>query len=178
MNRPSQSHAHQSHPPTGLTPTPDAMALLWDAVPVGICLLASDQTVVFVNRMVARLLRRSAADCAGKMFSDLIGQSLNVKNPLHSTGVLKFQAEADAAATEAADRDADEVPALTVIEWEQLRLSGIPSVSTLLTLRDITRECELEQDRDRLATVAEESPYPIVEIDRDGNILYVNPAMV
>ena len=63
----------------------------------------------------------------------------------------------------------------TVIEWEQLRLSGIPSVSTLLTLRDISRECRVEQDRDRLATVAEESPHPIVEIDRNGNILYVNP---
>lgn len=178
MNRPSQSHAHQSQPTTGPTPTPDAMGLLWDAVPVGICLLASDQTVVFANRMAARLLRRSAADCAGKMFSNLIGQSFEMNNALHSTGVLKFQAEADSAANEATDHDAGEAPALTVIEWEQLRLSGIPSVSTLLTLRDITRECELEQDRDRLATVAEESPYPIVEIDRNGNILYVNPAMV
>ncbi|MCS6296523.1 MAG: response regulator [Nitrospira sp.] len=178
MNSPSQSRAHQSQPPTGLTPTPDAMGLLWDAVPLGICLLASDQTVVFVNRMAARLLRRSAADCAGKMFSNLIGQSFEMNNALHSTGVLKFQAEADSAANEATDHDAGEAPALTVIEWEQLLLSGIPSVSTLLTLRDITRECELEQDRDRLATVAEESPYPIVEIDRNGNILYVNPAMV
>jgi PAS domain-containing protein len=67
------------------------MGLLWDAVPLGICLLASDQTVVFVNRMAARLLRRSVADCAGKMFSNLIGQSFEMNNALHSTGVLKFQ---------------------------------------------------------------------------------------
>ncbi|MDR4472145.1 MAG: PAS domain-containing protein [Nitrospira sp.] len=69
-------------------------------------------------------------------------------------------------------------PGYALIEWEQLRMSGIPGVAALLTLRDVTRECELETDRDRLATVAEESPYPIVEIDRHGNILYVNPAMV
>ncbi len=178
MNRPSQSGSPQSQPPTGFTLAPETMVLLWDAVPLGICLLASDHTIVFVNRMAARLLGRSPADCAGKLFSNLAGQPLELSNSLHSTGVLKFQAGLGGTSDEATDRDADETPAVTVIEWEQLRLSGIPSVSTLLTLRDISRECELEQDRDRLATVADESPYPIVEIDRNGNILYANPTMV
>ncbi len=154
------------------------MGLLWDAVPLGICLLAPDHSIVFANRIAARLLGRSAADCAGKMLSDLIGQPLELNDSLHSTGVLKLQAGHMGAPVEDQACETDEAAALTVIEWEQLRLSGIPSVSTLLTLRDISRECELEKDRDRLATVADESPYPIVEIDRDGNILYVNPAMV
>lgn len=154
------------------------MGLLWDAVPLGICLLAPDHSIVFANRIAARLLGRSAADCAGKMLSDLIGQPLELNDSLHSTGVLKLQAGHVGAPVEDQACETDEAAALTVIEWEQLRLSGIPSVSTLLTLRDISRECELEKDRDRLATVADESPYPIVEIDRDGNILYVNPAMV
>lgn len=178
MNRPSQSPSHLSKPPAGFTPASEAMGVLWDAMPLGICLLASDHTLVFVNRMAARLLRRSPADCAGKSFSDLIGQPLELNNSLHSTGMLKFQAGIGGASDEARDSNADEASAVTVIEWEQLRVSGIPSASTLLTLRDISRECELEQDRDRLATVAEESPYPIVEIDRNGNIFYVNPAMV
>ncbi|MGC3973803.1 MAG: response regulator [Nitrospira sp.] len=178
MSRPSHLRSHQSHPPTGFTPAPEAMGLLWDALPLGICLLAPDHTIVFANRLAARLLGGSQADCAGKLLSDLIGQPIELNNSLHSTGVLKFQRDQAAASAEDEEGDAAETPALTVIEWEQLRLSGIPSVSTLLTLRDVSRECELEQDRDRLATVAEESPYPIVEIDRNGNILYVNPAMV
>ncbi|HQV12917.1 MAG TPA: PAS domain-containing protein, partial [Nitrospira sp.] len=154
------------------------MGLLWDAVPLGICLLASDHSIVFANRIAARLLGRSASDCAGKLLSDLTGQPLELNDSLHSTGVLKLQAGRVGAPIEDQTCVVDEAAALTVIEWEQLRLSGIPSVSTLLTLRDVSRECELEKDRDRLATVADESPYPIVEIDRDGNILYVNPAMV
>ncbi len=154
------------------------MGLIWDAIPLGICLLAPDHSIVFANRIAARLLHRSPADCAGKVLSELIGQPLELNNSLHSTGVLKFQAGLATASPDDAEQDPADAPPLTVIEWEQLRLSGIPSVSTLLTLRDISRECELEQDRDRLATVAEESPYPIVEIDRNGNILYVNPAMV
>ncbi len=178
MSRPSQSRSDHSQPPTGFRPTPEAMGLLWDAVPLGICLLAPDHSIVFANRIAARLLGRSAADCAGKMLSDLIGQPLELNDSLHSTGVLKLQAGHMGAPVEDQACETDEAAALTVIEWEQLRLSGIPSVSTLLTLRDISRECELEKDRDRLATVADESPYPIVEIDRDGNILYVNPAMV
>ncbi|MBX3343507.1 MAG: response regulator [Nitrospira sp.] len=178
MSRPSHSRSHHSQPPSGFTPSPEMMGLLWEAVPLGICLLAPDHTIVFANRMAARLLGRSPADCAGKRCSELTGQPLELNDSLHSTGVWKFQSGAAAAFDETTDMNATDAPALTVIEWEQLRLSGIPSVSTLLTLRDISRECELEQDRDRLATVAEESPCPIVEIDRNGNILYVNPAMV
>ncbi|HMV57970.1 MAG TPA: PAS domain-containing protein, partial [Nitrospira sp.] len=178
MSRPSHSRSHHPQPPSGFTPSPEMMGLLWEAVPLGICLLAPDHTIVFANRMAARLLGRSPADCAGKRCSELTGQPLELNDSLHSTGVWKFQSGAAAASDETTDMNATDAPALTVIEWEQLRLSGIPSVSTLLTLRDISRECELEQDRDRLATVAEESPCPIVEIDRNGNILYVNPAMV
>jgi signal transduction histidine kinase/CheY-like chemotaxis protein/HPt (histidine-containing phosphotransfer) domain-containing protein len=175
-----QSHSRSSVPPatTGLTPTPESMGLLWDAVPLGICLLAPDHTIVFVNRMGARLLGRSPADCPGKSVADLIGQPLEFHDALHSTGVLKFQTGLAASSGSAMDCDAGDAPSFTVVQWEQLRLSGIPSVAILLTLRDISRECEMEQDRDRLATVAEESPYPIVEIDRNGNLLYVNPAMV
>ncbi len=178
MKRPSQSRSQQPQPPEGLILPPDALGLLWDAVPLGICLLASDKSIVFANRTAARLLRRSSRDCAGKTFSDLIGQPVELSNSLHSSGVWKFPEGTLAASSEATEIDAGDAPAFTVIEWEQLRVSGIPPVATLLTLRDISRECELETDRDRLATVADESPYPIVEIDRHGNILYVNPAMV
>ena len=178
MNRPSQSRSQQPQPATGLTLPPELLSVLWDAVPLSICLLAPDKTVVFANRAAARLLRRPSGDCIGKTFSDLIGQPVELSNSLHSSGVWKFPEDTLATSSEGTDVEANETPAFTVIAWEQLRLSGIPSVATLMTLRDISRECELETDRDRLATVAEESPYPIVEIDRGGNILYVNPAMV
>ena len=178
MNRPTTSSSQQPDPLPPLTLPPQVMGLLWDAVPLGICLLASNNSIVFANRTAARLLRRTPHDCAGQTFSDLIGQPVELSNSLHSSGVWKFPEGTFAAGGDVTDADADDAPALTVIEWEQLRLSGIPNVTTLMTLRDISRECELETDRDRLATVADESPYPIVEIDRHGNILYVNPTMV
>ncbi len=168
----------QSQPPGGPGLPVEALYLLWDAVPLGVCLLGADSTVSFVNRAAARLFHRTPAECLRKTLSELLGQTVELHDSLRSSGVWKVPVTTefdDVAMPWSQDTDA---PACSVIEWEQLRLTGIPQAVALLTLRDITRECELETDRDRLATVAEESPYPIVEIDRNGNVLYVNPTMV
>ena len=150
--------------------------LLWDAVPVGICLLAADQTVAFANRAAGRLLRVSSGACLGKPLQALVGQPFDLGDALQAVGIWKM-AEGQTLSTEPSEQAASEQHLATVIEWQGLRVSGIPTVTTLLTLRDVSREYELENDRNRLAAVAEESPYPIVELDRDGNLLYVNPAM-
>ena len=42
----------------------------------------------------------------------------------------------------------------------------------------MSHELELEQDRDRLAAIAEESPLPMIELDRHLSLLYANPAMI
>jgi two-component system sensor histidine kinase/response regulator len=150
--------------------------LLWDAVPVGICLLGADQTVAFANRAAGRLLRVSSGACLGKPLPALVGQPFDLGDALQATGIWKM-AEGQTLSTEPSEQAGSEQHLATVVEWQGLRVSGIPTVTTLLTLRDVSREYELENDRNRLAAVAEESPYPIVELDRDGNLLYVNPAM-
>ncbi len=178
MNRTPHSRATPPHDRTEVPLPAELSALLWDAVPLGICLLAADQTVRFANRTASRLLRRSSSDCVGKTLPDLVGHHLDLSESLRATGIWKLPGELTTPSEASAeDGDSDQGTA-TVVEWQQLRLSGIPAVATLLTLRDVSRELELEEDRNRLAAVAEESPYPIVELDRDGNLLYVNPAMV
>jgi signal transduction histidine kinase len=47
-----------------------------------------------------------------------------------------------------------------------------------LAFRDLARQTELEKDLRRLASIAEESPIPIVELNEDGNLLHANPAMM
>ena len=150
--------------------------LLWDAVPIGICLLAADQTVAFANRAAGRLLRLSSGACVGKTLSALIGQPFSLGDSLQAAGIWKITEERTLC-TEPSEQTGSEQRLATVIQWQGLRMSSIPAVTALLTLRDVSREYELENDRNRLAAVAEESPYPIVEFDREGNILYVNPAM-
>jgi signal transduction histidine kinase/DNA-binding response OmpR family regulator/HPt (histidine-containing phosphotransfer) domain-containing protein len=57
-------------------------------------------------------------------------------------------------------------------------LESFDGVATMLTIWDVTSELALEDERDRLVAIAEESPYPIVELDRDAQMLYANPVMV
>ncbi len=177
MNHPQPPRAKPPQNAVGLAVPSEVSTLLWDAVPLGLLLLAADQTIVFANRTAARLLRRSSADCVGTALSDLTGRPVDLSDSLRATGIWTWSGGPPSPTDRTATNDESEAVDSTVVEWQQLRLSGIPSVATLLTLRDISREIELEKDRNRLAEVAEESPYPIVEIDRHGNLVYVNPAM-
>lgn len=177
MNRPPHARATSPHDPGGLSPPSEVAALLWDAIPLGICLLSLDQTVLFANRAASRLLRRSSHDCIGKPLSDLIGHRVDLSESLHATGIWKLVDGRTVSAEPTGKDDVSEQRMTTVVEWQQTRMSGISTVVSLLTLRDVSHELELENDRNRLAAVAEESPSPIVELDRDGTLLYVNPAM-
>ncbi len=176
-NHPQHPRTPQPQHAAGLSVPPEVLTLLWDAVPLGIFLLGAEQTVIFANRTAARLFARSPAACAGHALSDLLGQRLDLSDSLRATGIVKLPDGRFSPAGQAAGDDESDTGHFTVIEWQHLRISGIPSVATLMTLRDVSREVELEKDRDRLAEVAEESPYPIVEIDRHGNLVYANPAM-
>ena len=67
--------------------------------------------------------------------------------------------------------------ALFPVEWNFVPLDTGGDSGGVLTIRDLSREKELQQDYDRLARVAEESPSPIIELDSDANLVYANPAM-
>ncbi|HET9960742.1 MAG TPA: response regulator [Nitrospiraceae bacterium] len=149
-------------------------SLLWDALPLGICLLGTNQTLLFVNRESARLLGTPAKACIGKTLTDLIGPVIGSSSSLRSAGIWQIETSVKSSSAESSPT----VPPGISVEWTQLRLSGVPGVKSLLTLRDVSREVALEQDRNRLTSVAEESPYPIIELDAECNMLYVNPTMV
>ncbi len=48
----------------------------------------------------------------------------------------------------------------------------------LLMFRDLRSEIQLAEDYGRLASIPEESPFPIIEVDAVGHLLYANPSMV
>ncbi|MEP7153305.1 MAG: response regulator [Nitrospira sp.] len=178
MNR--KPHSQATPPPDAgeLSLPSDLGTLLWDAVPLGICLLSADQTLLYVNRSASRLLRRSSRDCVGKRLAELVGHRLDLKGSLQATGIWKLTGGQAVTAQSADATDTSKQRIVTVVEWQQLRISGVQSAAALLTLRDVSHELEVESDRTRLASIAEESPYPIVELDREGHLIYANPAMV
>lgn len=66
----------------------------------------------------------------------------------------------------------------TPVEWTCVRTELNGTRVLVISIRDLSHEVELEQDRDRLAAIAEESPSPLIELDRHSSLLYANPAMI
>ncbi len=153
-----------------------AADVLWDALPLGISWLDEQGRVRAVNAEAARLLGRRVDDCLGQPIQCLLG--VNDLLAVGSTGPVALSDAVQQRQPAWNPRQelvrADGVP--WVIEWTWMPLRG-EADGGLFSFRDLTTDRESEQDRDRLAALADESPYPVVELDQAGHLLYANPAM-
>lgn len=64
------------------------------------------------------------------------------------------------------------------IEYRCVPYPTARGLGVVLAFHDLTRQNELEKDLRRLASIAEESPIAIVELNEDGNLIHANPAMM
>ena len=147
-----------------------------DTLPIGFLLLDSQLRVLSMNREAARLVGHSAEYCTSKLLREILLQQPGTAG--HTIATLIQASLPDHRPIQAARAmliaPTDEPHQ---IEWTYVPLDEEDEPGGVLTLRDLTCESELQQDRDRLARVAEESPSPIIELDSDANLVYANPAM-
>jgi signal transduction histidine kinase len=64
------------------------------------------------------------------------------------------------------------------IEYRCVPYPTLKGLGAMLAFHDLTRQTDLEKDLRRLASIAEESPIAIVELNEDGNLIHANPAMM
>jgi two-component system sensor histidine kinase/response regulator len=64
------------------------------------------------------------------------------------------------------------------VEYRCVPYPMLTGLGAILAFRDLTGQMDLEKDIRRLASIAEESPIPIVELNEDANPIYANPAMM
>jgi two-component system, sensor histidine kinase and response regulator len=165
-SRPSESPAPHSliHP-----------ALL-DTLPIGVVQLDSRLRILSVNIEAARLLGHSAGFCSSKILHEIVPQRPGASS--HSIATRIQESLPGRRPIQAAHAMLiDPAHESHSVEWSYVPLDAGEDSGGVLTLRDLTRERELQQDCDRLARVAEESPSPIIELDSDANLVYANPAM-
>ena len=158
-----------SHPQNGLN-----HAIL-DTLPIGIVRLNSQLHIVSANVEAARLLGHSVDFCSSKPLRDVL---LQHPEPTHDITTRIQESLLNGRSVQAAhamlrDSTHESFP----VEWNFVPLDTGGDSGGVLTIRDLSREKELQQDYDRLARVAEESPSPIIELDSDANLVYANPAM-
>ena len=167
-----------------------------EAVPVGLCLVDARGCVVSLNPEGARLLDQAEADCLGRSLHELIDCRLA---PFDTAPA---DPEHDAAQPpDLADRHDAPCPIAQVLEtglpawapqatirlrdgrWAPVEYKCIPllnpdATGALFTFRDRSVQVQMEQDLRRLASIPEESPFPIVELDEEGHLLYANRTML
>jgi len=64
------------------------------------------------------------------------------------------------------------------VELKGMVLDDLEESGSLLIFRDLSADMKLDHDRRRLASIPEECPFPIIEMDAAGHLVYANAAMV
>jgi two-component system, sensor histidine kinase and response regulator len=176
MKQTSKNHGETSRTVKSSMVKSDPNAATLDLLPIGVLLLDRQLHIVSVNAEAARLLGHSAGFCSSKPLDDVLLQRPGKSDHRIATRIhesVHDRRPVQAAQTTIIGSGQESY----LVEWNYVPLDSEGNAGGLLTIRDLTRERELQQDYDRLARVAEESPSPIIELDSDANLVYANPAM-
>jgi PAS domain S-box-containing protein len=151
---------------------------LLEALPIGVCTLDAQGRIVSLNPAGERLLGWSETACVGALLHDLIACWLQLEDDEQShcpvTQVLQTGKPAWTAQTTIRCRDGS----LRPVEVKCVPLEAPDQAGAIFTFRDLSRQLQLEQQLLRLASMPEESPNPIVELDAQAHLLYANTAMM
>ncbi|RPH82004.1 MAG: response regulator [Nitrospiraceae bacterium] len=176
MKQPGKIRTRISGPSKSSSPQNILNHAILDTLPIGVVLLNSQLHILSVNTEATRLLGQSADFCSSKPLQEVLPQ--HPEGPIHNIATRIQQCLLDRRSIQAAHTTLSGYTHESYpVEWSYVPLDTGENSGGVLTIRDLTRERELQQDYDRLARVAEESPSPIIELDSDANLVYANPAM-
>lgn len=157
--------------------TAPAMTGVLDGLPFGVVLLNNGLLIQGINAEGARLLGRHQSSLFGASFPD-IWSALTESDAAAVMGRLRAVAETHEPVPHTHTRCRLGTAASIPVEWtcQAIAQEGRPGL--IIGLRDRSQEEQLQEERNRLAAIAEETPSPIIELDRHGQVLYANPAMM
>jgi signal transduction histidine kinase len=152
--------------------------LLLDALPSAALLMNTDGKIVAANAQTELLLGWAAAVLEGRFVHDLLGCRLERQgdDPEECPIEKVLQGGHVEPATRMRVLCRDE--SMKEIEYRCVPYPMARGLGAILAFNDLTRQMELEKDLRRLASIAEESPIAIVELNEDGNLIHANPAMI
>lgn len=158
-------------------PTTSTSLDLLEGLPLATIILDTDLTILAANRESHRLLGPRFPSSTVRSFPSL--WSIRTKSDTTTitaqlNGVLKSRRPTSV--TQHLLLRKRTYPVL--VEWTCAPGMFDGKTVLIVSIRDLSHERELEQDRDRLAAIAEESPLPMIELDRHMSLLYANPAMI
>ncbi len=151
---------------------------LLDSIHIGICQVDPQGAVLSLNLEGARILQRTEQSCLGHSFHELvkclyadpitqeeccpISQVLKTNKAIWSPKILVQRSSGET----------------RWVEFQCTQISDPQHPSALLIFRDLSQQLQLTAEHQHLASMPEESPNPIVEVDSQGRLTYANPAMI
>ncbi|BCA54784.1 putative Hybrid histidine kinase [Nitrospira sp. KM1] len=158
--------------------TPDASTyMVLEALPLAACLVDMRGTVRWLNRQATHIIGRSRTRCLHQPLATLLGWHRPSPPAIVTSPTLRDILMLRQPAQGTHGILPDETGQVIQITWTCQPLAATRDAAALFTFRDLTEEHAIEDDRNRLAQIAEESPSALVELDADANLLYANPAM-
>ena len=156
--------------------SPQSYEGLLDGLPIGVLLLSPAGVISAMNAEAARLCGRAGAGYVGARFPDLWEQLTGVNSAI--TGQLIQQVHRQKQPRQPAQVIIQQGRGRAIpVEWTCMPASFDQELGVSVSLKDTSREQELTHDRNRLAAIADESPYPILELDDQASLIYANPVM-
>ena len=172
------------NPVTNLTPRHSSEAaeraitqLLLEALPSGAVVVDPAGRVTALNLEAEKLLGWAGPALEGQSAHDMLEcrvEPAAEKSDCPIAGVLGGESAAANGTMWIRCRDDSSKP----VEYRCVSYPTGRGIGAILALRDLTRQWELEKELCRLASIAEESPIAIVELNEDANLIHANPAMM
>jgi len=152
--------------------------LLLEALPAGALLMDAEGLVVALNLQAESLLGWDAPALAGKPVHEILDcrfdDSSDSAYDCPITAVLSGEMGQTGGPIWLRCRNGDLKP----VEYQCVPFPMRQGPGLILTCRDLSRRVALEKDLRRLASIAEQSPIAIAELNEDGNLMHANPAMM
>lgn len=156
--------------------TVQAFAGLLDGLSFGVMVLTDGHLIVGINAEGARLLRHRPSTLVGQSFPG-IWSALTQSDAADVVRRLDHVSTSREPMPHVTTRLRHGTTGSVPVEWTCQAVNQDGGHSLLISLRDLSREEGLREERDRLAAIAEETPSPVIELDQYGHMLYANPAM-
>ncbi|MDH3446151.1 MAG: ATP-binding protein [Deltaproteobacteria bacterium] len=152
--------------------------LLLESLPSGAFLTDSNGRIIAVNGQAELFLGWGAQVLEGQLAHELLdcrlGKDGDASEECPVEKVLSGATVERSARMKILCRD----ESVREVEYRCVPYPTARGLGALLVFNDLTRQSELEKDLRRLASIAEESPIAIVELNQDGNLIHTNPAMM
>jgi signal transduction histidine kinase/AmiR/NasT family two-component response regulator len=152
--------------------------LLLHSLPVAACILDPQGRIIGLNSEGENLLEWGERACIGRGLHDLLNCTIADREESSSVCPIAYVLQSGLPISAAQTYILTRSGALRPVEYRCAPLTQASRPHVIVTWREVSHQLQMEHDLQRLASIPEENPNPIVEFDQSATLLYANSSMM